>query len=140
MRFTVVILLILSLMAPDGAAFTPPPPAKDCVMCGHACCCPDECASALEELKAKQRAVSGSSCDVKATDCQLSSSGAPVAGVIQVATETAVFPGVLRMAERIHFRPTGRVIGHVLDLSPAFHSRPPVPPPEASADRLTHSI
>lgn len=47
--------------------------SEDCEICGHACCCPEQCAA---ELKARQKKQSR--CDQPAANCRVGKSDQPI--------------------------------------------------------------
>src|SRR5262245_49740096 len=55
MRFFVSLLLSFLLIVPSfSAGPLPQKPPEDCIICGHACCCPEVCAPKLKAMKKKK--------------------------------------------------------------------------------------
>jgi len=52
------IFLLICLVTPAGLSAAPRSLQEDCVICGHACCCPEMCAPKIAELKALKKAQS----------------------------------------------------------------------------------
>jgi hypothetical protein len=57
-------LLVAALVAAGMPPAVPPAAPPDCVLCGHACCCPELCAR-------KRAARAAESCDRSETSCRL---------------------------------------------------------------------
>ena len=66
MKFAFRLGLILFIAIPADLSATIKGAPQDCVICGHACCCPEMCAPKIAELKARERAARLSICEREA--------------------------------------------------------------------------
>lgn len=90
-------IAIISLLIPAGptSAYAQKAP-QDCVVCGHACCCPDVCAPKILEMIKKDRlcgqplkrhvSKTRASCDRPKAICSIQSE--PLSGLINLRNET----------------------------------------------------
>jgi hypothetical protein len=117
---------------------------EDCVICGHACCCPEICAPKIKELKGKKAPshcsvpeksykTGAHGCDQPVSICQFSPSDPISAILLQEKTFINPQPGILSVLKPSGGNsPTFSLSEDRFRSSPYFQETP-TPPPRFAA-------
>ena len=118
MRFGLRLFLVVSLLIPSGPvnAFSQKP-SEDCVICGHACCCPEMCKPMIKKMKED----AASHCGVPAKRPKASNGCEQPLSVCSLTPKDPV--SALAFQERsLISRPTSWIIGSLCPDDPGLSS------------------